>query len=63
MSRYFTQPPRAYVADDLWPEDAPMIPTLSVSDHQAVDTGLVNATGDTIWRAPNPIGFGRDGEW
>lgn len=62
MARYFSKP-RAWVADDLYDEDAPMIPALTVSDHEATDTGLLDADGNTIWRAANPIGFGRDGEW
>lgn len=40
-----------------------MIPDLSVPDHEPTDTGLINLNGETIWRAPNPIGFGRDDEW
>jgi len=36
---------------------------VSVCDHEAVYTGLLDADGDEIWREPNPIGFGRDGEW
>ena len=61
MSRYFTAAPkpRADWADG----DYPMLPDLSVADHEATDTGLLDASGDSIWRAPNPMGFGRDGEW
>lgn len=62
MARYFSKP-RAWVADDLGHDDAPMIPALSVSDHEATDTGLLDADGNTVWRAANPIGFGRDDEW
>ena len=63
MARYFTQPrssaPRANWID----EDYPMILDLTVSDHEAVETGLIDANGWAIFRAPNPIGFGRDEEW
>lgn len=59
MSRYFSRNrPRAEYDD--W---YPMIPDLSVPDHEPTDTGLINLNGETIWRAPNPIGFGRDDEW
>lgn len=57
MSRYFTRRPSAfYVEDDVMREairpDTPQVP-----EHVAVDTGLLTASGDTIWRAPDPIGF------
>jgi len=64
MARYFSKPRRiaAWVEDEeAW--DAPVsdhIPT--VSDHEATDTGLVDLNGDSIMRAPNPIGFIWD-EW
>jgi hypothetical protein len=66
MSRYFTRPTvksRLTVEDDdWWPEPpAPNLPT--VCDHEAVDTGLLDVNGDTIMRAPNPCGFGKDDEW
>jgi hypothetical protein len=60
MSRYFAKP-KAWVADDVW--DDPFLPDIRVSDHEATDTGLLDAEGNTIWRAPNPIGFGRNDEW
>lgn len=59
MSRYFTRrSPKAH----LWVEDeycAPerSAPSLSVSEHEAADTGLLDANGDSIMRAPNPMGF------
>lgn len=31
------------------------VPT--VSDHEATNTGLVDEHGNTIWRAPEPMGF------
>jgi len=62
MSRYFTRP-RAWIEDDgAWESGAQShVPT--VSDHQATDTGLLDANGDAIMRAPNPCGFGKDDEW
>lgn len=63
MARYFsrkgTVQPRS---NDGWWEE-PFRPHIVVSDHEAVDTGLLDADGDPIWRAPNPVGFGRDDEW
>ena len=56
MSRYFTKP-RAWVADVLPEEDWITPDTPTVSDHNAVDTGLVDHRGDVIMRAPNPVGF------
>ena len=62
MTRYTTRP-RQFVGDD-WPEcDNPLLPSLSVDDHEAVFTGLVDAKGEQIWRQPNPMGFGRDSDW
>ena len=58
MSRY-AKPARTAFYDD----DNPLLPNLSVDDHEAVDTGLIWATGEPIMRMPNPIGFGRDEEW
>lgn len=58
--RYAAQPsrPRAY-----WDDETPFIPQVSVDEQVAVKTGLVTRAGDPIMRLPNPIGFGRDGEW
>lgn len=55
--------PTQWIADDLGPDDAGMLPALYVSDHEATDTGLLDAEGEPIMRAPNPIGFGRDLDW
>lgn len=62
MARYFTKH-RAWVGDEehWYRSFDPHTPT--VCDHQAVDTGLLDANGDPIKRAPNPIGFGRRDEW
>jgi hypothetical protein len=40
-----------------------MNPSISVDGAREVDTGLINADGDSIWRVQPPIGFGRDEEW
>ena len=58
MPRYFTAPhrQRAWIEDDVYYGDSQNhVPT--VSDHEAIDTGLIDKDGNTIWRAPNPIGF------
>jgi hypothetical protein len=48
---------------DWYDDDSPLVPSLNVDSHQEVDTGLIAVTGEPIYRVPNPIGFGRDGEW
>lgn len=64
MPRYFAQRrPSQWFADDLGPEDAGMVKDLTVPEHVATDTGLLDVDGNPIMRAPNPVGFGRDGEW
>lgn len=63
MSRYFARPRQMVRPTASWDDDVPMLPCLTADDHQAVETGLVDERGDPIWRAPFPIGFGRDGEW
>jgi hypothetical protein len=65
VSRYFSRPRAAkafWVEDDLY--DTPTRPdTPSVDEHVATETGLLDKFGDPIWRAPNPMGFGKDDEW
>ena len=56
MARYFTKR-RASDDEDYWPDAAPLITNLTACDHEAVDTGLLDADGNTILRAPNPMGF------
>lgn len=59
MPRYFTLKPRA---DDDWYEPAiNHIPT--VDEAEPVDTGLIDEHGNSIFRAPRPVGFGKDEEW
>lgn len=61
MSRYFTRPqPKAIAPRAAWYDDTPLLPALTVDDHETVHTGLVDKHGDPILRAPNPIGFGCD---
>jgi hypothetical protein len=67
MSRYFARPtckqPLQVRPHAHWDDDVQFLPDLTVSDHDAVDTGLIDHRGDPIMRAPNPVGFGRDEEW
>lgn len=60
MSRYFTRPRSGkplYIETPLWPDAEPLRPSLTVSDHAAADTCLVDHRGDPIMRAPNPMGY------
>lgn len=52
-----------YVETPLWEDQHGMIPDLSVDGEKEVDTGLVTATGERIYRLPHPVGFGRDADW
>lgn len=62
MARYFSAPKPPSADDDGW-VTYPLLADLHVPDHRPIDTGLIDVRGDAIMRAPNPIGFGRDGEW
>jgi hypothetical protein len=62
MPRY-TSKPRSYVADDLEAWDGPMIAEIHVPENKPVNTGLLDADGNAIWRQPLPIGFGRMEDW
>lgn len=35
----------------------------SMDDAKHVNTGLVDAKGNAIYRTQPPVGFGRDAEW
>lgn len=48
-----------YIETPLWGDEESLQPSLTVDDHEAVDTGLIWSTGEPIMRLPNPIGFGR----
>jgi len=66
MPRYFTRAakPRAlWIEDDHDMPDMRHDPLPEVSEHVAVDTGLLDARGETIMRAPDAIGFGRREGW
>jgi hypothetical protein len=59
MSRYFTRAAKAYkpmICEDTWYND-PLLPGVTVSDHDAIDTGLVDGRGDPILRGPESMGF------
>jgi hypothetical protein len=62
--RYFTRPRGnlPLFVEPHWSDES-LKPSLTVSDHEAVDTGLLDNRGDPIMRAPLPIGFGRNEEW
>lgn len=62
MPRYTSRAPRSFHCEDDWHTD-PMLPGVTVDDHEAVFTGLLDAKGEEIWRQPNPMGFGRDNDW
>lgn len=56
MPRYFSAP-KAKVKSECWWYDEPIRHDVTVCDHEATDTGLIDANGDRIMRAPNPVGF------
>lgn len=64
MSRYVTRArPLSRVRADWYDDDSPFIPALEVEGPKEVDTGLVSAKGEPIFRVQPPIGFGRNEEW
>lgn len=64
MARYFVRPSsNGWVEGDYFAPEANTLVSITVHDHEAIDTGLLDSSGDMIWRAPNPMGFGRDEEW
>jgi hypothetical protein len=46
-----------YIETPLWDDNEPHRPSLTVDDHEAADTGLITATGEPIFRLPEPMGF------
>lgn len=56
MARYFVRSTKPR-ADADWSEDIPRPSNLEACDHEATPTGVLDADGNEIWRAPNPIGF------
>jgi hypothetical protein len=65
MGKYVRQPQQSARErnTEWWADDSPLLPSLSVAEHEPTDTGLVWADGSAIYRTPNPIGFGRQDEW
>jgi hypothetical protein len=64
VPRYITRAAKpGFIETPLWGDEEKMRPHLSVDDHDPVFTGLLDAKGDEIWRAPNPMGFGRNEDW
>ena len=66
MSRYVVGRIRAskplYVETPLWEDAEPMRESLTVDDHEAVDTGLIMPSGEPIMRLPEEMGFHRVGK-
>ena len=51
-----------YIETPLWDDSQPPQLSFTVDDAKEVDTGLVDAKGNAIYRLQDPIGFGRDAE-
>lgn len=49
-------------SDDNWEPVGNAWHIPAASDHEAADTGLLDADGNSIMRAPNPMGFVWEGE-
>ena len=64
MPRYTTRATKPlFVETPLWDDNRDVgLPSLSVDGEKQIDTGLISATGEPIYRVNDPIGFGRDGE-
>ena len=63
MSRSFTRPRALWVSDELDEPAREGDLSISVPDHEARFTGLLDAQGEEIWEAPRAMGFGRRDEW
>ena len=66
MPRYVVRPRAAkplYVETPLWDDAEPHRHMVDVDGPKEVDTGLVTASGEAIYRIAPPIGFGRMEEW
>lgn len=65
MPRYFVRraPVRAslYVENDHYGRPQDHTPT--VDEHVPTFTGILDASGEEIWREPRSIGFGRRNDW
>lgn len=61
--RYVTRAGKPlFIETPLWGGDEPLHPSLSVDGAKEVDTGLIDGSGNAIYRLQEPIGFGRDNE-
>lgn len=58
MPRYVTRAWLPLFVESEW-DGEPHRPSLTVSEHQAVGTGLITPTGEPIMRLPDPVGFHR----
>ena len=56
MTRYFTRG-SGWIEDETFAPDPGPLPSVHVPEHNATDTGLLDAEGKRIWREPNPMGF------
>lgn len=62
--RYVRRPiSSGWIEDETFSPEPSPTPHLSVSEHEAVDTGLLWPDGAPVLRQPLPIGFGRMEEW
>ena len=55
MPRY--APRAGWIEDETYDGDRPLVPNLSIPEHEPVNTGLLYASGEPIMRLPNEIGF------
>jgi hypothetical protein len=61
--RYVTRAAKPlYIETPLWDDSEPGLPSLSVDGEKKTDTGLIDASGHSIYRLQEPIGFGRERE-
>lgn len=62
MTRYRTKA-SGWIEDEIYSDAESLCPSMEVDGPVEIDTGLVTATGEAIYRVPPPVGFGRDDEW
>jgi hypothetical protein len=63
MACYFSRPKAQRPRADWLDDERPLVPNIDVPEHVEAFTGLLDSHGEEIWRAPRPVGFGRDREW
>lgn len=61
MSRYRVRS-SGWIEDETFGAE-PSAPSVEVDGPCEINTGLVTASGEAIYRVAPPIGFGRDDEW